>query len=166
VEGEAFYFMEVNARIQVEHPVSEFVSGVDIVRQQILVSCEGRMELEDGRLPLSGWALECRINALTPGTVSRLEIPGGPGIRFDSFLYAGCAVPPHYDSMIAKVIVHGDNRNHALARMDRALGELLIEGIKTNAGRQRLIINHPVFRYGVFGTSWYNDIAKEVEHEQ
>ena len=164
VENEAFYFMEVNARVQVEHPVSEFVAGVDIIRQQILACTEGRMEIDPDTISLDGWAIECRINAHTSGTIKRLEIPDGPGIRFDSFLYNGCTVPPHYDSMVAKLIVHGTDRKHALARMDRALRELIIEGIKTNIERQRWIVNHPVFHYGVFGTSWYGDIEKEVEH--
>lgn len=163
-EGDNFYFMEVNARVQVEHPVSEFVAGVDIIRQQILACTEGRMELEPEKIELNGWSIECRINALATGTITRLEVPGGPGIRFDSFLYNGCSIPPHYDSMIAKLIVYGTDRKHALARMDRALRELVVEGIKTNIERQRWIINHPVFYNGVFGTSWYGDIEKEVEH--
>jgi acetyl-CoA carboxylase biotin carboxylase subunit len=179
VEEGKFYFMEVNARVQVEHPVSEFVSGVDIIRQQILACTEGRLELPGPadaaaagkgdfpvELPLSGWAVECRINALSPGKITRLEVPGGPGVRFDSFLYPGYSVPPQYDSMVAKLIVHGTDRNHALARMDRSLRELVIEGIATNKERQRWIINHPVFHYGVFGTSWYENIEKEVEHVQ
>jgi acetyl-CoA carboxylase biotin carboxylase subunit len=164
VEGENFYFMEVNARVQVEHPVSEFVTDTDIIRQQILSCVEGRMELENGELPLRGWAIECRINALSPGTLTHLEVPGGPGVRFDSFLYTGCTVSPHYDSMVAKLIVHGKNRDHALARMSRALDELVIEGIATNKARQRWIINHNTFRSGRFGTSYYSEIAKELEH--
>jgi acetyl-CoA carboxylase biotin carboxylase subunit len=196
VEDGKFYFMEVNARVQVEHPVSEFVSGIDIIRQQILACTEGRMELSGQRdaaeagkssalsaetplsaelplsaktplsveLPLSGWAVECRINALAPGKITRLEVPGGPGVRFDSFLYPGYSVPAYYDSMVAKLIVHGADRNHALARMDRALRELVIDGIATNKERQRWIINHPVFHCGAFGASWYGNIEKEVEH--
>jgi acetyl-CoA carboxylase biotin carboxylase subunit len=164
VEGENFYFMEVNARVQVEHPVSELVTDTDIIRQQILSCTEGRMEIADGELPLRGWAIECRINALSPGTITRLEVPGGPGVRFDSFLYNGCAVPPHYDSMVAKLIVHGDNRDRALARMSRALDELIIEGIKTNTARQQWIIKHNTFRSGRFGTSYYGEIAKELEN--
>jgi acetyl-CoA carboxylase biotin carboxylase subunit len=163
-ENEEFYFMEVNARVQVEHPVSEYVTGVDIIRQQILACTEGRMELKPNNIPLNGWSIECRINAHTSGTVSRLEVPGGPGVRFDSFLYSGCTVPPHYDSMVAKLIVHAPDRKYALARMDRALRELVIEGIKTNIERQRWIINHPVFHSGDFSTSWYAEIEKEVEH--
>jgi acetyl-CoA carboxylase biotin carboxylase subunit len=168
VEGENFYFMEVNARVQVEHPVSEFVTGIDIIRQQILACTEGRMEIANGPVPLSGWAMECRINAAGPGKITRLDIPGGPGVRFDSFLYSGCSVPPHYDSMVAKLIVHGTDREHALARMNRALGELMIEGIRTNKARQQGIINDKVFRSGAFGTSYYESVygsgAGEAEH--
>jgi acetyl-CoA carboxylase biotin carboxylase subunit len=164
VEENEFYFMEVNARVQVEHPVSEFVAGVDIIRQQILACSEGRMEIDSKQIKVNGWSIECRINALTPGTITKMQIPGGPGVRFDSFLYDGCSVPPHYDSMVAKLIVYDTDRNHALARMDRALRELVVDGIKTNTERQRWIINHPVFHYGIFGTSWYGDIEKEVEH--
>jgi acetyl-CoA carboxylase biotin carboxylase subunit len=163
VEDGAFYFMEVNARVQVEHPVSELVSGIDIIREQILACTEGRMNLDPESVSVSGWAVECRINALAPGRVSRLEIPGGPGVRFDSFLYPGCGISPHYDSMIAKLIVHDADREKALNRMDRALGELVIEGIPVNAERQRRIINHPVFRSGDFGTSYYTAIEKETE---
>ncbi|MCL2175669.1 MAG: ATP-grasp domain-containing protein [Treponema sp.] len=164
VEGESFYFMEVNARVQVEHPVSENVAGVDIIRQQILACTEGKMEINPKEIELKGWSIECRINAHTPGKITRLEIPGGPGVRFDSFLYNGCNVPPHYDSMVAKLIVYDTDRKHALAKMDRALRELIIEGIKTNIERQKLIINHSVFHNGIFGTSWYSDIEKEVEN--
>jgi len=163
-EGENFYFMEVNARVQVEHPVSEYVTGIDIIRQQILACTEGRMEIDPDKISFNGWSVECRINALTPGHITRLEIPCGIGVRWDSFLYNGCFVPPHYDSMIAKLIVHGTDRKHALLRMDRALRELVIEGIKTNIGRQRFIINHPVFISGTYGTSWYSEIEKEVEN--
>jgi acetyl-CoA carboxylase biotin carboxylase subunit len=163
VEGENFYFMEVNARVQVEHPVSEWISGVDIIRQQILACAGGRMELDPEKVRLEGWAVECRINALSPGLVSRLDIPGGPGVRFDSFLYTGCRVSPYYDSMVAKLIVHGPSREQALARMDRALGELVIEGIKTNRSSQRRIIRDRVFRSGDFGTGYYHTIAQEVE---
>jgi acetyl-CoA carboxylase biotin carboxylase subunit len=154
VEGEEFYFMEVNARIQVEHPVSEMLTGVDIVRQQTLACTENRLELEDGVTPVRGHAIECRINALSPGKITRLEIPGGPGIRFDSFLCNGADVPPYYDSMIAKLIVHAENRSAALARMNRALAELIIEGVKTNQQTQRRIIAHNVFRSGAFDTSF------------
>ncbi|MDR1388971.1 MAG: ATP-grasp domain-containing protein [Treponema sp.] len=164
VEGDKFYFMEVNTRVQVEHPVSEFVSGADIIREQILACTEGRMEIDPGAVRLSGWAIECRINAFSPGRVTRLCTPGGPGVRFDSFLYEGCTLSPYYDSMAAKLIVHGRDRPHALARMDRALAELEIEGVPTNSRRQRWIINHPQFRSGIFGNHYYEEIKEEAEH--
>jgi acetyl-CoA carboxylase biotin carboxylase subunit len=140
------------------------VSGVDIIRQQILACAAGRMEIAPENVRLNGWAVECRINALGPGTITRLDIPGGPETRFDSFLYIGCTVPPHYDSMVAKLIVHAPSRGEALDRMNRALGELHIEGITTNKEEQRRIINEPVFRSGVFGTAYYETIAKEQTH--
>ena len=164
VEGDNFYFMEVNARVQVEHPVSEFVTGVDIIRQQILACTGEEMEIPDGSLPLKGWSVECRINAHSPGKVSRLDLPGGPGVRFDSFLYNGCTVPPHYDSMLAKLIVYSDNRERALAKMSRALGELCIEGLNTNRAQQQWIVNNKVFQSGNFGTSFYETIEGELEH--
>jgi acetyl-CoA carboxylase biotin carboxylase subunit len=163
VEDGAFYFMEVNARVQVEHPVSEFITGTDIIRQQILACCEGYMEIDPGKVRIEGWAIECRINAQSPGTVTRLDIPGGPGVRFDSFLYTGCTVPPHYDSMVAKLIVYGPNRDAAISRMDRSLRELVIEGITTNRSQQQWIIRDKTFRSGNFGTSYYGKIAKEAE---
>ncbi|MDR2160400.1 MAG: ATP-grasp domain-containing protein [Treponema sp.] len=164
VDRDCFYFMEVNARVQVEHPVSELVTGTDIIRQQILACAEGKIETDPESVRVNGWAIECRINALAPGTVTRLDVPGGPGIRFDSFLYAGCRVPPHYDSMVAKLIVHAPDRDRAIIRMDRALGELHIEGINTNHSAQRRIINHRVFRSGDFGTSWYENFEEETKH--
>jgi acetyl-CoA carboxylase biotin carboxylase subunit len=163
VEDNNFYFMEVNARVQVEHPVSEYITGVDIIREQILACTESRMEIESGRVTLNGWSIECRINALSPGTITSMYVPGGPGVRFDSFLYQGCKVPPHYDSMVAKLIVHAPSRERALDKMARALHELQIEGIKTNISRQTWIIKHEKFRSGNFDTSYYAEIEKEVE---
>ncbi|MDR1107323.1 MAG: ATP-grasp domain-containing protein [Treponema sp.] len=164
VEDGKFYFMEVNARVQVEHPVSVFVTGVDIIRQQILACTEGRMEIDPEKIHPEGWAIECRINALGPGTVNRIDVPGGPGTRFDSFLYSGCTISPYYDSMAAKLIVHGLTRERAIARMERALSELRIEGIKTNRDEQRRIMADKAFRSGNFGTSLYEKIMKEAEH--
>jgi acetyl-CoA carboxylase biotin carboxylase subunit len=155
VEGEAFYFMEVNARVQVEHPVSELITNIDIIREQILACTESRMELDPATAQANGWAIECRINALSPGRITRLEVPGGPGVRFDSFLYTGYTVPPYYDSMVAKLIVHAPAREPALRRMERALDELCIEGIKTNQDEQRYIINETVFRSGHFGNAYW-----------
>jgi acetyl-CoA carboxylase biotin carboxylase subunit len=169
VENGVFYFMEVNARVQVEHPVSEFVSGVDIIRQQILACTENTLEIDgadggDCRVRLSGWAIECRINALSPGRVTKLAVPGGIGVRFDTFLLEGCFVPPYYDSMVGKLIVHAANRKQALAKMERALSELVIEGIRTNRTQQEYIIKEKTFRSGDFDTSYYGGVAKEVEH--
>ncbi|MDR2150353.1 MAG: acetyl-CoA carboxylase biotin carboxylase subunit [Spirochaetaceae bacterium] len=164
VEEENFYFMEVNTRIQVEHPVSELVTGVDIVKEQILCCTEGRMAIPPGPQAIQGCAMECRINARAPGMVKRLDIPGGPGVRFDSFLYTGYTVPPYYDSMIGKLIVHGNNREMVLARMERALRELVIEGIKTNIETLRRIIAQRTFRSGFFGTAYYETKAKEIDY--
>ncbi len=158
VSGDKFYFMEVNTRIQVEHPVSEFITGIDIVREQILTCCGEGMEIDPDSVRLTGWSIEARINALRPGTVTLLEIPGGPGVRFDSFLYQGCKVSPHYDSMVAKLIVHDADRPRALKRLLRALGELRIEGVPVNIESQRSILTSKQFTSGKFGTGIYGEL--------
>jgi len=153
--GSEFFFMEVNARIQVEHPVSEFVTGTDLIREQILVCVGEPMTIDPDRVRLEGWSIEARINALAPGKVKNLEVPGGPGVRFDSFLYPGCTVSPHYDSMVGKLIVHDSDRHKALARLLRALDELKIEGVPVNIVTQKKILSNAVFRSGQFGTGLY-----------
>ena len=165
VTGSDFYFMEVNARVQVEHPVSEFVSGVDIIREQILACTENRLTIPtesvsatNGAVALTGWAIEARINAMAPGTVTHLEVPSGPGVRFDSFLYQGYTVLPYYDSMVAKLIVHDATREMAIKRLLRCLDELVIEGIPTNLTQQKEIISSKQFMSGVFGTSLYEEL--------
>lgn len=158
VTGKDFYFMEVNARVQVEHPVSEFVSGVDIIREQILCCTENRMTINPVEVEIKGWAIEARINAKAPGTISRLEIPSGPGVRFDSFLYQGYKVLPHYDSMLAKLIVHDSSRERAIARLVRCLEELKLEGVPTNQQQQVEILNTKQFKSGKFGTSLYEEL--------
>lgn len=170
VTGSDFYFMEVNARVQVEHPVSEFVSGVDIIREQILACTENRLTIPteqvagtarktaNAAVALSGWAIETRINAMAPGTVTRLEVPSGPGVRFDSFLYQGYTVLPYYDSMVAKLIVHDTTREMAIKRLLRCLDELVIEGIPTNLTQQKEIISTKQFKSGAFGTSLYEEL--------
>ncbi|MDR2490577.1 MAG: ATP-grasp domain-containing protein [Spirochaetaceae bacterium] len=163
VENDRCYFMEVNARVQVEHPVSEFVSGIDIIREQIRCCTEGALDIDPAAVRLSGAAIECRINALSAGTVTKLHVPGGPGVRFDSHLRAGCTIPPYYDAMIAKLIVHDSSRAQAIARMDRCLAELEIEGVATNSAEQRRIIGHPVFQSGVFDTGFYERYIAEME---
>lgn len=150
-----FYFMEVNARVQVEHPVSEYVSGVDIIREQILSCTENKMNCGKGEVKLSGWSIEARINARKPGTVTKLEVPGGMGVRFDSFLYTGYKVLPHYDSMIGKLIVHDINREMAIKKLLRCLDELVIEGVETNLDEQKEILKNKKFNSGNFGTSFY-----------
>ena len=140
VSGNDFYFMEVNARIQVEHPVSEFVSGIDIIREQIRV-CDGQnLEVNPENVELKGWAMEARINARTPGKITNLQIPGGPGIRFDSFIYQGYSVLPHYDSMIAKLIAYDTDRNRVIQKLLCALDELVVDGIQTNIEEQKQIL--------------------------
>ena len=158
VSGNDFYFMEVNARIQVEHPVSEFVSGIDIIREQIRV-CDGQnLEVNPENVELKGWAMEARINARTPGKITNLQIPGGPGIRFDSFIYQGYSVLPHYDSMIAKLIAYDTDRNRVIQKLLCALDELVVEGIQTNIEEQKQILKSKQFVGVNFGTSLYSEL--------
>jgi acetyl-CoA carboxylase biotin carboxylase subunit len=158
----SYYFMEVNARIQVEHPVSELVSGVDIVKQQLLVASGEALPFSQEDVRLSGYALECRVNALSPGRLSLFVPPGGFGVRCDTYLYTGAYVPPFYDSMVAKIIVHADTREEGIARMLRALGETRIEGISTNIERQKKLLSHRGFRAGAYGTGFYEKVEKEL----
>ncbi len=153
-DGE-FYFIEMNTRIQVEHPVTEVITGIDLVKTQLLVAAGEKLPFVQKDIRFHGHALECRINAEdaktfmpSPGMVSRWHSPGGPGIRVDSHLYSGYAVPPNYDSMIGKLIAHGDTRETAIARMRNALAELVVEGIKTNTALHQEILSHQAFREG------------------
>ena len=138
-ENGEFYFIEMNTRVQVEHPVTELVTGIDIIQQQIWVAAGRRLGFTQKEIPLRGHAMECRINAEdpftfipSPGKVTRWHTPGGPGVRVDSHVYADYTVPPHYDSMIGKIIAHGDTREQAMARLRIALSEMAVDGIKTN----------------------------------
>jgi acetyl-CoA carboxylase biotin carboxylase subunit len=138
-ENGEFYFIEMNTRVQVEHPVTEWISGVDIVRTQISVAAGEKLPFTQRQIQLRGHSIECRINAEdaykftpSPGRITTWHAPGGPGVRVDSHAYTNYFVPPNYDSMIGKIIVHGDTREQALARMRTALAETVIEGIKTN----------------------------------
>ena len=158
VENNHHYFMEVNTRVQVEHPVTELMTGVDIIREQILACTEGRMDISQNSVKIHGYALETRINALTPGKVTEFAPPGGPFVRTDTFLYHGCTVSPHYDSLIAKVLIWAPDRKTGLARMSRALRELRINGINTNIEEQLTILESPQFRSGRFSTSLYGEI--------
>lgn len=159
--GNEFFFMEVNARVQVEHPVSEMVTSSDIIRDQIGVCAGLPMEAEPGVHALNGWAVEARINARAPGKIKTLHIPGGPGIRFDTFVYADYSVLPFYDSMIAKLIAWDSTRERAVKRLLRALDELKIDGVPTNIGEQKTILSSPQFLSGHFGTGLYAELFQQ-----
>ncbi|MBI5847091.1 MAG: acetyl-CoA carboxylase biotin carboxylase subunit [Nitrospirae bacterium] len=153
------YFMEINTRLQVEHPVTEFVTGIDIVKEQIRVAAGFPLELKQPQVKFTGHAIECRINAEDPerfipcpGRITFMAVPGGPGVRVDTAMYNGCVVSSHYDSLVAKLIVHGRDREEAMARMRRALGEFIIEGIKTTIPFHKRVLNDPDFVRGEFNT--------------
>ena len=157
-ENDEFYFIEMNTRIQVEHPVTELITGIDLVQQQIRVAAGEKFTLRQRDITFKGHALECRINAEdpftfvpSPGRVTNWHTPGGPGVRIDSHVFNGYFVPPYYDSMIAKVITYGDTREQALARMTIALSEMVVEGIKTNIPLHRELVADSHFMAG--GTS-------------
>jgi len=152
-----FYFIEMNTRVQVEHPVTEMITGVDIVKQQLLVASGQKLAYSQDDIVLKGAAIECRINAEdpetflpSPGKINRYHAPGGPGIRVDSHVYGGYTVPPYYDSMISKIIAHGNTREEALARMKSALTEIVVDGIKTNTPLHQKIMQDPGFASGNF----------------
>lgn len=154
-EDGRFYFIEMNTRIQVEHPVSEMITGVDLIREQILVCTGQPLSIKQEDVKLQGHSFECRINAEdpktfmpSPGLVDNFHAPGGLGVRVDSHLYSGYKVPPYYDSMIAKVITYGDDRENALKRMEIALDELVIGGIKTNIDLQKDLVRDAAFQEG------------------
>ena len=152
----SFYFMEMNTRIQVEHPVTEWVTGVDLVKEQIRIASGMPLSFRQKDIHITGHAIECRINAEnpskgfrpSPGTITDMYFPGGKGIRIDSAVYSGYTVQPYYDSMIAKLIVWAKNREEAIRKMQSALGEIIIEGIDTNVDYQYEILNHPDFLEG------------------
>jgi acetyl-CoA carboxylase biotin carboxylase subunit len=150
-----FYFIEMNTRIQVEHPVTELITGIDLVKTQLLVASGEKLPFVQKDIEFRGHAIECRINAEdsktfmpSPGLVKLWHAPGGPGIRVDSHVYSGYTVPPNYDSMVGKLIAHGEDRNTAIVRMKNALAELVIEGIKTNKALHQEILSHTAFREG------------------
>lgn len=154
-ENGEFYFIEMNTRVQVEHPVTEMITGVDIVKEQLLIADGMRLTYAQSDIQIRGHAIECRINAEdpvkfipSPGEITRLHLPGGPGIRVDTHIYAGYRVPPYYDSMIGKLIAHGENRNAAIARMSTALSEMVVDGIKTNIPLHQEIMKDQKFIAG------------------
>ncbi|MCU0835365.1 MAG: acetyl-CoA carboxylase biotin carboxylase subunit [Chromatiaceae bacterium] len=154
-ENGEFYFIEVNTRVQVEHPVTEMVTGVDIVKEQILVAAGERLRYRQEDIELRGHAIECRLNAEhsetfvpSPGRIDEFHAPGGPGVRMETHIYSGYVVPPYYDSMIGKLITHGEDRRSAIARMCNALRETVIDGINTNIQLQRRILTDAAFQAG------------------
>ena len=150
-----FYFIEMNTRLQVEHPVTELVTGIDIVKEQLNIAAGGKLRFAQQDIKIRGHAIECRMNAEdpksfmpSPGDIKLWHMPGGPGIRIDSHAYSGYRVPPHYDSMIGKIISHGNDRKSAITRMSNALKEIVIEGIKTNIPLHQEILQHSAFKNG------------------
>jgi acetyl-CoA carboxylase biotin carboxylase subunit len=168
-----FYFMEMNTRIQVEHGVTEEVTDIDLVRRQILIACGEKLELNQKDIKITGHAIECRINAEdparnftpSPGTIGLYYTPGGHGVRVDSHCYSGYTIPPNYDSMVAKLISVGANRQKALDRMHRALSEYIIRGIHTTIPVCRAIMKDPVFRQGGATTKYLEDFFERTPKE-
>jgi len=171
-DGE-FYFIEMNTRIQVEHPVTEMITGIDIVRQQLLIASGEKVGYKQDEIEIRGHAIECRINAENsetfipcPGTINQFHAPGGPGVRMDTHIYNGYKVPPNYDSMIGKLISYGNNRDAAIRRMSNALNEIVIDGIDTNIDLQKKLILDTEFQKGGFSINYLeNKFKRENESE-
>lgn len=161
-KNKEFYFMEMNTRIQVEHPVTEWVTGIDLVKEQLKIASGMPLEIAQEDVRIQGHAIECRINAEnpqknfrpSPGTIQGAHFPGGNGIRVDTCVYNGCKIPPYYDSMLAKLIVHAGNRKEAIAKMQSALGEVIIDGIDTNIDYQYEILKDEDYQSGNFDTGF------------
>ncbi len=161
-----FYFLEVNKRIQVEHPITEEVTGIDLVKQQIMIAMGEPLRISQSDVVFTGHAIECRINAEdpfddfrpSPGRIEMYYAPGGPGVRVDSHAYAGYSIPPHYDSMIGKLITYGKDRRDAMDKMSRALSEYMITGVKTTIPFEQAILQDPNFRRGVYSTSFIEQL--------
>ncbi len=168
-----FYFLEVNKRIQVEHPITEEVTGVDLVKQQIMIAMGEPLRISQGDVVFHGHAIECRINAEdpfddfrpSPGRIEMYYAPGGRGVRVDSHAYAGYTIPPHYDSMIGKLITYGKDRRDAMDKMSRALSEYMITGIKTTIPFEQAILQDPNFRRGVYSTSFIEQLLSGARRE-
>ena len=167
-DNDEFYFIEMNTRVQVEHPVTEMITGVDIVREQILIAGGDKLSLTQDQVQIKGHAIECRINAEdpitfmpSPGKITQYHAAGGLGVRIDSHIYNGYNVPPYYDSMIGKVITFGDKRTNAIIKMQNALDEMVIDGIKTNIPLQRKIMADKVFRKGGMNIHYLEEMLGE-----
>jgi acetyl-CoA carboxylase biotin carboxylase subunit len=160
--NQKFYFMEMNTRIQVEHPVTEMVTGIDLIQQQLKVASGERLAYTQDDVKIKGWAIECRINAENPnknfmpsaGKVEMYLAPGGNGVRVDSAMYSGYSIPPYYDSMVAKLITFADTREEAVAKMKRALSEFVVEGVYTTIPFHAKLMDHEVFKSGDFDTKF------------
>ena len=165
------YFMEINARIQVEHPVTEWVTGIDLVRQQIHIAEGKPLPFTQEDIVLRGWAIECRINAAdpfndfapSPGDVKKLHLPHGPGVRVDTMLYPDCLVPPFYDALICKLSVWDETRPFAIQRMDRALSECIIEGIDVTVPFHRQIMANTNFKNGNYDTGFLERFEMNIK---
>jgi acetyl-CoA carboxylase, biotin carboxylase subunit len=172
-EHGSLYFIEVNARVQVEHPVTEFVTGIDIVKSQIRIAQGERLpDILGGPVELRGHAIECRINAEnpntfvpSPGRITGFHVPGGIGVRVDTWAYTDCVIPPYYDSLVAKLIVHGRDRTEAIARMNRALDMFIVEGIHTSIPMHKRILAEQDFRDGHFDTNFINRFMPVAGHK-
>ena len=169
-EDRKFYFMEMNTRIQVEHPVTEMVTGIDLVKEQIRVAAGLPLSMTQDQIRVKGHSIECRINAEdpekftpSPGTITAFNPPGGPGVRVETAAYTQYVIPPYYDSMIAKLIVHADTRDEAIMRMQRALDEFIIEGVKTTIPMHKKILSDPDFGKGDISTKFMERYANPVE---
>ena len=165
-----FHFIEMNTRIQVEHPVTESITGIDLVREQIRLASGAPLGYEQNKVSITGHSIECRINAESaedfrpsPGCISGYHPPGGPGVRVDSAIYQGYIVPPYYDSLIAKVIVHGANRNECLMRLRRALEEYVITGVETTIPFHLNLIKEPDIVNGVYDIQWLDRIRSNKD---
>ena len=172
LDKDKFYFMEMNTRIQVEHPVTETVTGIDLIKEQIKIADGQPLSYKQKDIKINGHAIECRINAEnpllnfrpSPGVITDLYLPGGNGVRIDSAVYNGYEVTPYYDSMLAKLIVHGENREEAIKKMISALGEVIVEGIDTNVDYLYGILNDSVFQSGHFDVNFIENFNKNIEN--
>ncbi|MCX5710806.1 MAG: acetyl-CoA carboxylase biotin carboxylase subunit, partial [Candidatus Omnitrophica bacterium] len=169
-----FYFMEMNTRIQVEHPVTEMVTGVDLIKEQLRIASGEKLHLQQDQVQVRGSAMECRINAEdfennfmpSPGKIETLILPGGPNVRLDTHMYPGYEVSPYYDSLIAKLIVRGNNRGEAINTMHRALSEFIVGPIKTTIPFHLRLLEHPLFLKGDISTHFVQEMLKEGSPEE
>ncbi len=171
-KNKTYYFMEMNTRIQVEHPITEMVTGIDLVKEQIKIAAGEKLSISQQDINIHGHSIECRINAEDvsknfmpcPGTIKELCIPGGFNVRVDSAVYSGYKIPPFYDSMIAKLIVYGSDRQEAIDRMRRALGEFVIGGVSTNIDFQFDLLNSEEFVKGTYDTKYIEKYMKNLSY--